>query len=75
MSENRVHFFIRLPETLKLAIQRVAQRHGRSTTKEVQGAEAFFLSSKNNRMNARRESPSPERRTSLRLGSTRHGSE
>jgi hypothetical protein len=36
MSENRVHFFIRLPEALKLAIQRVAQRHGRSTTREVE---------------------------------------
>jgi hypothetical protein len=36
MSENRVHFFIRLPELLKREIQRVAQRHGRSTTKEVQ---------------------------------------
>ena len=36
VSDTRTHFFVRLPVDLKVAIKRVAQRHGRSTTKEVQ---------------------------------------
>jgi hypothetical protein len=36
MSDNRTHFFVRLPLTLKLEFQRVAKRHGRSATREVQ---------------------------------------
>lgn len=35
-AENRVRFFVRLPEQLKRQVQRVAQRNGRSATKEVE---------------------------------------
>jgi hypothetical protein len=35
-ADNRTHFFIRLPATLKLEVQRVAKRHGRSATREVE---------------------------------------
>jgi predicted DNA-binding protein len=35
-AENRVRFFVRLPEQLKRQVQNVAQRNGRSASKEVQ---------------------------------------
>ena len=36
MPDTRTHFFVRLPVDLKREIQRVAKRHGRSTTREVE---------------------------------------